>query len=391
MERSASILASLSMLTGFERQVLAGVYSYVLPNAEWMIYVVNPDEPGEGIPRGVSFDAVIGRFSDAYGDSIGRLQVPTVITSSGTTGYPLMPRVVPDNEMIGRTAAERLMPLGMKHFAFVGSPLAFAAPRLQGFRDTLAAAGRSIHVYPNHDAESGWWEPQKEQVGLREWVKRLPKPIGIFCVRDLVALGITEICKQEQIDIPTEVALIGVDNDDLICSMCDPPLTSIISPAQEIGYRAAATIDTWLKGHPPQQSHVAVPHSGVAERASTRVSHINDPVVKDAISYIDQHLQESVLIDDLAAAIGVRRRTLERKFRTSLDRSVHDEIKRCRVERAKQLLVGGDLPLKLIARRSGFITPERFFVVFREMTGETPNAYRVKFRTDAATAPAGQP
>lgn len=385
-EPAASILASLSLTTGFERSVLAGVYSYMLPNCDWTIYVVNPDEPGEGIPAGVTVDAVIGRFSGAYGDAVQQLNVPTVITSSGILAYPDVPRVVPDNDWIGRTAAAALLLLGVKHFAYVGAPMAFAAYRLDGFRAALAEAGQTAHVYPAGDSEAGWWEPQVEHVGLRDWIKRLPKPVGVFCARDLVALGVTEVCKQEKIEIPGELALIGVDNDDLICGMCDPPLTSIISPAQEIGFRAAATIDHWLRGRPPTSPRVTVAHAGVAERESTRVSHISDPVVKAAIRYIDEHVQDLAVIDDLVAAIGVPRRTLERKFRTSLDRSVHDEIRRCRVEHAKRLLVVSDLPLKLIARRSGFATQERFFVVFREAAGETPHAYRVKFRTET---PAG--
>ena len=364
--------------------MLSGVYSYVLPRNDWTIYVVNPDDPGEGIPSGVQVDAVIGRFAGVYGRAIERLNVPTVVTASGMTGYPHVPRVIIDNDLLGRTAAERLLPLGMKGFAYVGAPLPFSNARLQGFEDALAAAGHAVDVYPNGDSEAGWWEPQRKRVNLREWIKRLPKPVGIFCVRDIVALGVAEACKLERIDIPSQVALIGVDNDDLIGGMCDPPLTSIVVPAPEVGYRAAASLDAWLNGRPPAELITRISHAGVAERVSTRVSHVSDAIVQRAIDYIAAHLHEASPVDDIAAAVGLGRRTLERKFRTGLGRSVHDEIARHRIERAKQLLVDNELPLKAVARKSGFVTPERFFVVFRQHTGETPQAYRLKFRSGAA-------
>ena len=388
MKENASILASLSLLTGYERGVLAGIYSYVLPKNNWTIYVINPDDPNDRLPADVTIEGIIGRFHGNVRPAVEALGVPTVITASGYMDLPQIPRVIPDNHLIGRAAAEYLLPLGMRQFAYIGAPMAFALYRLNGFRDTLAATGNTVHVYPGGDSELGWWEPQRKHVGLPEWIKKLPKPVGIFCARDLVALGVTEICKQEGLRIPQDVALIGVDNDDLLCRMCDPALTSIISPAQEIGYRAAATVDAWLGGQPPQRPVVAVPHAGIAERASTNVSHISDPVVQQAIGYIRGHLSEPFLIDDVTTALGVRRRTLERKFRSTLDRSIHDEIQRARTDRAKELLTHTDLPLKAVARKSGFAAPERFFVVFRQMTGQTPHAYRVRFRGEGAVAEA---
>ena len=385
MQENAAILASLSLLTSFERGVLVGIYSYLLAKNNWMIYVINPDDPNEGLPPGVSIQGVIGRFHGPVGEAIAGLKVPTVITSSGMAEHPHLPRVVVDNYRIGHEAAEHLLPLGLKAFAYIGTPIAFALYRLNGFRDGLAAVGETVHVYPGTDSELTWWQPQKRHVGLRQWVNQLPKPVGVFCARDLIALSVTEVCKQEGVTIPGDVALIGVDNDDLLCHMCDPPLTSIMSPTQEIGYRAAVAIDAWLNGHPPPQACVAVPHAGIVERASTRVSHVSDPVVRQAIEYIRGHLDKPFLINDLTAALAVRRRTLERKFRASLHRSIHNEIQRARVDCAKQLLLQRDLPLKVIAAKSGFAAAERFSVVFRDMTGQTPLAYRMQFRGDPTT------
>ena len=178
------------------------------------------------------------------------------------------------------------------------------------------------------------------------------------------------------------MAIVGVDDDELSCRLCFPPLTSIRAAGERVGERAAELLDTMLVGGRPAAMRTLVPPLGIVPRQSTSVLHLDDPDVAAAAGFIRANAQRPLRVDEVVAATTAGRRTLERRFRQVLGRSLLDEVRRCRVERAKRLLIETALPLKAVARRCGFGSTEQFHHAFRDLADETPHAFRLARRSE---------
>ena len=377
------IFALLSPANRFERQVLSGFASVVLPRPDWTTCVVDPDSPRRlAFPPKLVAGAV-GRVSGDFAAQFRRRRVPVVVTSSSSTDATWAPRVTVDNERIGELAAEHLADCGIRHFAYVGWGGGYGRGRLAGFeRGADKAGGGAVGRYGGVDAEIALRTLQFVDRELGEWLTRLPKPVGVFCTRDQVAVHVSATCRLFGLAVPEQVAIVGVDNDDLFCRMCFPPLTSIQTAGERVGVRAAEVLDGMIGGGRPATMRATVPPLGVVPRQSTSVLHLEDADVAAAATFIRANVHRALRIEDVVAATSAGRRTLERQFRRALGRSLLEEVRRCRVEQAKRLLTESALPLKGIARRCGFGSTERFHRVFAALAGETPHAFRLARRND---------
>jgi LacI family transcriptional regulator len=179
--------------------------------------------------------------------------------------------------------------------------------------------------------------------------------------------------------VPDQVAVLGVDNDDLVQSLAYPPLSTVNTARQRIGFEAAAMLEKLMAGEPVDGGPVLIPPTGVITRQSTDLLAIGDDDVADAVRYIHAHAGRPIAVDDVLRDLALSRRQLERRFRQSLGRSILDEIQRCRVDRARQLLVETELALPHIATASGFASASYFSVVFNKSQGMTPGEYRSRF------------
>lgn len=209
----------------------------------------------------------------------------------------------------------------------------------------------------------------------------LPRPCGIMACNDICGRQVVNACRVRQIPVPEEIAVIGVDDDEVLCELADPPLTSIALPTEKIGYDAAAMLAHMMAGHAPDRMETRVDPLGVIRRLSTDIVATDSPVISKAIRYIRDHVSDGItvenVLDHLAAqGVGVSRSTLERRFTEFLGRSPKDEILHERVNRARHLLLETTYPLGQIARLVGLRRTEQLISLFKARTGMTPGALR---------------
>jgi LacI family transcriptional regulator len=204
--------------------------------------------------------------------------------------------------------------------------------------------------------------------------------VGIFAPNDIWGVQLTEVCLRAGLQVPEDVAILGVDDDDLLCEFARPALSSIALPTQRIGYEAAREVERLLKRARASLRPLLLPPLRVIARRSTDILAVDDSDVVAALRFIRRQAHQPIRVIDLLREVPTSRRSLERQFRKVLGRSILGEIRRVHVERASQLLALPDLPLHSVAERSGFTDAKRFSTVFRQMVGLTPSAYRHRLR-----------
>ncbi len=303
-----------------------------------------------------------------------------VINVCGIMPQLSFPRVGIDDHVVGELAARHFLDRGFRSFACIGHPSHGASiARELSFRTTLLKHGCGsdrYHVNPAQPFDPTCATPVLG-AGIGSWVKGLPRPTGIFCANDILASQVVEVCRQQGVAVPEHVAILGVDNDDLLCGLARPPLSSIALPDQEVGVQAAIHLDRLLRGERKvlPKPLLLTPLQVVARR-STDLSAIADKQVAQACRFIHDHAHRRLSVSDIANAVGIGRRTLERRFREVLSRGLSEEIRRCHIERAKELLADAALSIAVVAARSGFSSVKQFSAAFRAVTGMTPRDYR---------------
>jgi LacI family transcriptional regulator len=360
---------------GYSRGVLRGVASFAFARA-WERYVwgVNilpavgvagvADQDLRALTPTVQVDGWI--VQAATPQTVLRLQragVPVVNVSSAL-GRGELPSVVSDDLAVGRLGADYFIRRGFRHFAFYSATeRQFARLRYEGFAGRAREAGFSA-------VEIDAAEPLAAALGT------LPRPLAVMGCNDTAALAVLDQCRGLGIKVPDEVAVLGVDNDDLIQSLAFPPLSSINMATERIGFEAAALLERLIQGHAPAADRTLIPPTGVVTRQSSDLVAIADRDVSDAVRFIGEHSGSPIGVRDVLRVVPMSRRQLERRFRATVGRSVLDEIRRCRVDRARQLLGETELTIPQVAMACGFSTASYFTVVFRRATGATPGVYR---------------
>jgi LacI family transcriptional regulator len=298
---------------------------------------------------------------------------------------PALPYVGVDDGAVGRLAAEYFMQRGFRHFAYAGSyDHSYSDARWRGFRAALVAAGHDCAVLrPSvneevRDTPSSVWLHVRETVS--RWIATLPTPVAILAAEDICAVEVSEACAACGLQVPGDVAVLGVNNDRVLCDLAAPPLSSIELPGRQVGLAAAAALDRWLDGEAPSGEPALFPPTGVVTRQSTDVFAVDDRDVTAALQLIRDRATRGLTVEDILAVVPVSRRTLENRFARHLGRSPHAEIERVRIARAKDLLTNTDLSMPEVAARAGFNTGERLSVTFRRRTGQTPTGFRIQTR-----------
>lgn len=215
---------------------------------------------------------------------------------------------------------------------------------------------------------------------MANWIKGLPKPVGLMACNDERSCELIEAAQLAGVTVPEEVAVIGVDNDELICNLLDPPLSSIALNSDKAGYEAAALLDKLMAGEKMAGQTVIAEPAGVVARKSTDVSAVPDAAVVDAIRFIRAHAGEMIRVDDVVNATPLSRRLLERRFRKTVGRSILNEIQRMHVNSATEMLLNTDLPISQVAQKAGFSSATHLGVTFKQRMKMTPFAYRRSFR-----------
>jgi LacI family transcriptional regulator len=299
------------------------------------------------------------------------------------TNEPLpFPYVGIDNVRAAQLAAEHLTERGIRNFGFCGKARGVHSgldERCDEFKRIVEAAGFSCSEYPAGRAAGAAgvngesWE--QEQARLAEWIQSLPQPAGVMACNDERGLQVLDACRRCGVGVPEQVAVIGVDDDEHLCDLAIPPMTSVDVNAEQIGYVAAELLDGMMEGKKAADTTLVAPR-GVVTRRSTDVLASEDPVVNRAAAYIREHGGRGLQVPDVAAHVNMSRASLEPRMKRVLGRTIHQEIQRAQLDRVKQLLTGTPMPIKQIAREGGFSCVQYLTRVFRCATGETPARYR---------------
>ena len=312
------------------------------------------------------WDGVISRHTTpGLVQMCAQLRIP-LVDLNDTAPFPGVPKIRPDNVALGHLAAEHLLERAFQRFGFTGfSNDGWSCERRDGFVEALRLAGRDCDIYDVHYPGDGTpaWAPE-QIAGLAEWIKRLPKPVGIMACFDLRAQQILVAAHENNILVPEEVAVIGANNDPIRCELSFPPLSSVVPNAFQSGYRAAETLAEMLAGRKPEIMDQRIEPLGVVTRPSTDVLAIDDKILAAALSFIRLNACRGISVDSVARHAFGSRSQLEKKFRRHLGHSPQAEIRRVQFNKIKQLLLETDFPLKKIAELAGFEHVEYMCDVF---------------------------
>lgn len=292
------------------------------------------------------------------------------------------PRVLYDNLAIGRMAARHFLERGFRHIAFFNfGNWWMETERLPSFRQTIRDAGAQFYEIPyhRHFSMDTAASAAKEQSALH-WLARtigdLPKPVGIFAAADDLALTVLRACSAARLSVPEEVAVLGCEHEPMLCNFAPVPLSSVDTDLEQQGYAAAELLDRLMDGEPPPREPILIPPKGVVTRQSTDIVAVPHLPVARALRFIWEHYREPIRTPDIAAAIGLSLRGLERVFLKHFQRPMVAELTRCRIEHASKLLLETDLKVQEVAEQSGFSDANYFSNVFCQSVGVRPRTYR---------------
>jgi LacI family transcriptional regulator len=372
---------------GYGRDLLSGIIRYVNEHGPWSVYF-RPQGLEAAPPlwlRDWRGDGILVRVEDqAMAEAVWRSGIPAVNLRVPFPEFPL-PIVGLDNLSLGGPAFQHLADCGLQHFAFCGTvrgEYPWLDEREDSFVEAVRAAGRQCHLFLESGHRPGFtWEEQEDL--MADWVRALPKPVGIMACNDDRGLELLEACHRADVLVPEDVAVIGVDDDVFVCQLSNPPMSSISANAQRIGREAAALLARMMDGASPPSEPILLPPGGVVARQSTDVLATEDRELAKAIRYIREHACEGLRVNELAQVTRLSYKNLERRMRKLLGRTPKEEISRVQIETAKRLLLETDFSAAAISARCGFVEPKYFHQVFRAKVGLPPGSFR-QTRTQSA-------
>jgi LacI family transcriptional regulator len=365
----------------YARGLLRGIHAYLREHRPWSIYLPELGR-GESPPNWLKSwggDGIIARIENSrIARAVRDCRLPAVDLSAGRL-VPELPCVETDNEEIARLALDHLFERGFRNLAYCGDDrFPWSLDRGRWFGRLAAEAECSVSVYrggSRRGAAAAWEQEEKE---LAAWIRELPTPCGLMACYDIRGRQVLEVCRRSGIAVPDEIAVIGVDDDDLLCNLSDPPLSSVVPDTHRTGYAAADLLDQMMCGESVEPGVRLIKPTGIVTRQSSDVLATADAEVSTAVRFIRDHACDGIKVEDLLRAVPISRRVLESRFRKMLGRTPHDEILRVQLERVKQLLEETDLPLAVIADRAGFKHVEYLSVVFKRHFHQPPSQYRAE-------------
>ncbi|MDP9173155.1 MAG: substrate-binding domain-containing protein [Planctomycetota bacterium] len=367
----------------YSRGIIQGIVRYISIIKPWLLSHWAADcKPASPFDTNVpeAFIATIDTPQQA--EYLSSLDLPCINVSSALSAAPFS-SVIADDVGAGELAATHFLQRGLKHFAFIGiAGRNDSNLRRAGYVDRLTKEG--VRQVNTHEIAGD----VSDDSNLNKWVSSLRKPCGIFAMDDNLGRRVVDATRALSGPTSRDFAVLGCGNDPIICGLALPRLTSVSLPGERVGYDAAALLDRLLNGEQFPIQQTLLPVSSVVPRSSTDIVSIDDPDVAAAMRFILAHAGEWIGVPELLLAVPVQRRTLERKFRHVLGRSPLEEIRRVRLETAQELLANTDLPMPIVARRSGFSQAKQLSLVFRSVLNTTPTEYRARFRIETTQPPA---
>jgi len=375
--RSVALLVETS--NAYSRGLLVGILDFAQRQGNWSIFLPE-QERGASPPAWLSQwkgDGIIARIeTDQVASAIRKLRLP-VVDLSAARHMPGIPWAETDDKAITRLGVEHFMERGFEHFAFCGDPgFAWSNARCESFTELLSQHGLMVHTYQSTPRYDRGFTVEKEKKSLGAWVQKLPRPIAIMACYDFKAQQVLDVCRELEIAVPEEIAVLGVDNDELMCEFASPPLSSVIHDTYRTGLEAAMLLEQMMATGKSETERLLTEPLGICTRQSTDVLATKDREVAMAMQYIREHANHNIRVADLLRHVPMSRRVLEARFRKAVRRSPHEEIQRMRINRVRQLLNQPELSVAEVARLAGYEHPEYMAAAFRRQTGQTPSQYR---------------
>lgn len=374
---------------GFGRDLLCGISRYAQLHGPWNFHIKAGDFE-QALPRMKQWGGtgIIARIpNERVAKAILEANLPTI--ALGLSDEQMLPdsplsefsELSSDAVEVATMAANHLLERRFRHFAYLGvEGRAWSQRREREFASQLAKSGFEPHVYPlPQKAGDRVWE--KEQALIVEWLRKLPKPVGLFACNDDRGREVLEACRLMNLRVPEDVAVLGVDNDEVFCGLAYPPLSSVALNAETAGYRAAELLDGMMQGTIRNPQRIQVEALGVVTRRSTDIVAVEDEDVATALQYIHREQGRNISVESVVQEVAVSRRNLEKRFRDTIGRTILEEIQITRLERAKRLLLETTYPVSKVAELAGFGTTGYFIQFFQSRVGKTPRRYRIELST----------
>lgn len=356
--------------------MLRGIARFARERGPWSIFL-EPRSLEDLAPQWLADwdgDGIIARLQNQrIAAAVAATRIPA-IDVLGVVRQPSIPLVHVDNGAIGKLAMTHLRERGFRHFGFCGlEGVNWSDQRAAAFLAACQEAAVDCSLFRPSGRARGNWE--REQDELADWVASLPRPVGVMACNDPRGQQVLEASRRVSVAVPDEIAVVAVDNDEPVCEIADPPLSSVVPDHFRVGYEAAALLERRMSGEPGPELTL-VPPLGVITRQSTDVLALSDRHVATAMYLIRQQACNGLSVDEVCREVAMSRSTLQRRFRAAIGSTVHEEIIRVRLRRAQELLAETNIPIATIAERAGFKHQEYLGVVFKAHVGRTPADFR---------------
>lgn len=367
----------------YDLKVMTGVAAYLQEGHHYSVFIEENALKDQRLPdlRSWEGDGIIADFDDpAVARLVTQSRLPVVGFGGGYGWYVegAIPYFYTNNKAIATLAADHLLDRGFNYFAFCGyarSPInGWSQEREDAFVGYIKKRAGSFAAFQDaHRPKHDWAALQRS---LGEWLRKLPKPVGVMAANDNRGRQVLEACRAYELAVPDDVAVIGVDNDELLCRLSSPPLSSVEQGARKLGYSAAALLDRMMQGRNPRQRHLVIDPVNIVTRQSTDVLAIDDPKVAQAMAFIREHASENIKVPHVVSAVAISRSGLETRFAAALGYTIRIAIRNTQLERARRLVSETDMPLKQVASETGFRSVQHMTTLFVKTFGQTPGKHR---------------
>jgi LacI family transcriptional regulator len=376
MEKSNHIAINLPF-TPISRAVMRGIRSYFEPGPQWTFEVRSHQDAATCLWIKTRCQGVITYAGTlAWHESILKTGVPCVVITSTVNHVPL-PSICEDHRGVGRQVAEEFLRRGFRTLGICSAERVSSGARAEGFVEVSEKAGHRVHLY----SERSQVDAETSLAGLRQWLRELPKPAAVFAVTDSRGTLVLEACRREDIAVPEELVVVAVGNDVEVCNFCYPPMSSVAIPFEAMGRAAAELLYGLMRGDAAPASPIVISPQGIVTRRSSEATVVSDPVVAEASRYIVEHACDPIGVEDVARHTGYSYRRLHERFQEAGGRSLHGEIRRVQLNRAKLMLTETDVPIYEVAKACGWGTAKQIDRIFKRHEGMAPAAYRRRFRS----------
>jgi len=391
MAHSPRVILLIESSRAAGRALLSGIANYARHHGPWVFFwTAGGLQKAWAGNHSLDADGVILRDVELVEEVLAR-GIPAVIVGHSRSEVPGAANVITDSEAISRMAAEHLINCGFRHFAFCGLlDCSWAQLRQECFIKFIRKAGYATDSFAVRAEVTGspW---RTERASIAKWLSTLPRPVGLMACNDDVGQEVLEACKLARLSVPDDVAVIGADNDEIVCGLADPPMSSVAINFERAGYEAAQALDALMHGGKKQGRRILVRATHVVSRRSTDIVALENPHLRRALTFIRDHPGPGISVPDVARSAGSSRRSLELLFRNVVGHSILSEIRRVRTERIAKLLVETEMSVSEIARSLGFEDAQHIARYFRKTQTLSPLSFRKRYGRKHASLEPGRP